>query len=65
MESGRTWDNRDEFLSYLNDDGQTISGYFEILEVNQGFVKIKTKGSVVIIPMTRVLKIKLKEDRTQ
>jgi hypothetical protein len=46
------------FLSYLNDTGETISGYFEIIEINQAYVKIKTKGNIVTIPMTRVLKIK-------
>lgn len=61
----RTWDIGGEFLSYLNDTGETISGYFEILEVNQSYVKIKTKGNFVIIPMSRVLKIKLKEDITK
>lgn len=62
----RTYDiGREEFLSYLNDTGETISGYFEIVEINQAWVKIKTKGNFIIIPMSRVLKIKLKENRGQ
>lgn len=52
-----------DFLSYLNDTGETISGYFEILEFNQAFVKIKTQGNILVIPMHRVLKIKLKEEK--
>jgi hypothetical protein len=63
----RTYDigRHKEFLSYLNDTGETISGYFEITEINQAWIKIRTKRSFVIIPMSRVLKIKLKEDRKQ
>ena len=52
---------REQFLSYLNDTGETISGYFEIVEINQAYVKIRTRGNYVIIPMPRVLKIKIKE----
>lgn len=51
---------KEDFLSYLNDTGETITGYFEILEINQAFVKIKTKENIIIIPMPRILKIKLK-----
>lgn len=54
---------REEFLSYLNDTGEQISGYFEIVEITQAYVKIKTKGNVILIPMHRILKIKLKEEK--
>jgi len=46
----------------LNEEDQTINGYFEVLEINQGYIKVRTKGGIVLIPMHRVLKIKLKED---
>jgi hypothetical protein len=59
----RTLGIGEQFLSYLNDTGETISGYFEIVEINQAYVKIRTKGNIIIIPMPRVLKIKLKEER--
>lgn len=61
MEDNRTLDIGEQFLSYLNDTGETISGYFEIVELNQSYVKIRTRGNYVIIPMSRVLKIKIKE----
>ena len=59
-ENGTLGIGREDFLSYQNDNGETISGYFEILEIAGTFVKIRTKGNIVIIPMHRVLKIKLK-----
>ena len=62
MKNNRTLGiGKEEFLSYLNDTGETISGYFEIVEINDTYVKIKTRGNLIIIPMHRVLKIKLKE----
>jgi len=55
----RTSDIGTKFLSYLNDTGETISGYFEIIEITENYVKVRTQGGVVLIPMHRVLKIKL------
>lgn len=52
------------FLSYLEDTGKTNSGYFDFLEINSSFVKIKTRENIIIIPMTRILKIKLKDGDT-
>lgn len=54
----RSWGG--SFLSYKNDDDRIVSGYFDIIEINDSFVKIRTKGTILIIPMHRVLKIKLK-----
>ena len=51
-----------DFIAYLNDTGESITGYFDVIEINPGFVKIRTKGGIVIIPMNRVLKIKQKEE---
>jgi hypothetical protein len=49
--------NKDVFISYLNDDGQILSAYVEILEIN-GFVKFRTNQNIISIPRERVLKIK-------
>lgn len=48
------------FVSFLDDAGQTISGYCVLLKFNDNYIMIKTKGNIVIIPMHRVLKIKQK-----
>jgi len=63
MSFNRTSDDigKEDFLSYLNDTGETISGYFEIVELKDTYVKIRTRGNLIIIPMSRVLKIKIKE----
>ncbi len=55
----RSWGD-DNFISYKNDDDRIISRYFDIVEINDSFVKIRTKGTILIIPMHRILKIKLK-----
>jgi hypothetical protein len=57
----RTLGLGENFLSYLNDTGETISGYFDIIELTDNCVRIRTKGNILIIPMSRVLKIKLRE----
>ena len=48
------------FISYLNDDNTTISGYVELIEYSEGFVVFKTGSNILRIPSVRVLKIKEK-----
>jgi len=50
------------FCSFLDDNGEVCDGYFEIVELTQTYVKLRTRGAVLIIPMGRVHKIKIKED---
>lgn len=50
---------KEVFISYLNDDNETISGYVSLLECN-GFVIFKTGKNIIRIPSSRVLKIKEK-----
>lgn len=50
--------NRRGFISYLNDDNKKIEGYFEIVEVNSSFIKIKSSSSIILIPIHRLLKLK-------
>ena len=46
------------FISYLDDNGQTISGFVDLLEANSSFVKFRTSKNIITIPSNRVLKIK-------
>jgi len=48
---------KEVFISYLNDDGNILNAYVEILEIN-GFVKFRTNRNIISIPVSRVLKIK-------
>ena len=50
--------DRRGFVSYLNDDNKKIEGYFDILEVNESFIKIKSGSSIILIPIHRLLKLK-------
>lgn len=52
---------KEVFISYLNDNNQTISGYVILLEVNE-FVRFKTNQNIIRIPVSRVLKIKEKTE---
>lgn len=54
---GKDEGKRECFISYLNDDGQIISAYVEILELN-GFVRFKTAQNIITLPRERILKIK-------
>lgn len=47
-----------KFISFYDDKGKLVEGYFEVLEENESFIKFKTQKNILTIPMNRVLKIK-------
>lgn len=50
------------FISYLNDNDSVVSGFFELIEQSQVYVKFKTtNGNIVTLPYHRILKIKENE----
>ena len=47
------------FISYKDENDETISGYFDVLDLNEnGFIVFNTSKNKVRIPLTRVLKTK-------
>ena len=48
------------YISY-NEESETISGMFELIEHNNNFVKIKSSKNIIIIPYHRINKIKFQE----
>lgn len=58
-------DNKKLFdnISYLEDDNRVINVFVDILEMTDSYVKFKTiHGTIIIVPLHRVLKIKKRED---
>lgn len=45
-------------ISYIDDNGQTISGFAILLELSETFVKFKTNQNIICIPALKLLKIK-------
>jgi hypothetical protein len=54
-----------QFISYLNDEGETIEGYFEVINVNQSYIEFRSHGNIIRIPWHRVLKNKEKEGENE
>ena len=46
------------FISYLEDHDQKREAFVDIIELNQSFVKFSTDKNIIILPISRVLKIK-------
>lgn len=46
------------FLSYLDDNNETISTYVTLLRKNDIVIVFRTHGNIITLPMSRVLKIK-------
>jgi len=52
-----------DFIVYLDDDERKISGFVDIVELKDNYVKFLTNANnTIIIPMNRILKIKRKDD---
>lgn len=46
------------FLSYIDDNDKTVSGYFILLKLSEALLQIKSNQNVIVIPITRMIKIK-------
>ena len=46
------------FCSYLEDNGIQTQGYFYLLKLTDSYVQLKSNSNILILPMSRVLKIK-------
>jgi len=56
------WIGKSVFVSYKNDDGTIKSGFFEVTDLRENFIILKTQsGSKILLPINQILKIKLKE----
>ena len=54
---------KQDFLVYLDDDGEKKEIFADIIEFTQAYIKFKSNsGNIVTIPMGRILKVKQKED---
>ena len=57
-------DRNTDFISYLDEAGVPNQVHVEIVEITQAYISFKTYGkNIITIPMTRVLKIKRKEEQ--
>ncbi len=48
------------YICYLDDNDEKISGYFEIVEQKDNYVKIKSGTNFITLPRDRVIKVKEK-----
>jgi len=58
MENNKGLGNREVWISYVNDDGQTIQGFFILLEESINYVKIRSGSNILTIPFGKINKIK-------
>jgi len=54
----RVLGNKEVWISYVNDDGATIQGFFILIEESINYVKIKSGSNVLTIPFHKINKIK-------
>ena len=47
-----------KFISYKDDENQTIKGFFEIINERANYIEFKSGSNKIKIPWNRVLKVK-------
>jgi len=53
------------FISFLNDDDSKVDTYCEILEETQSYVKIALGKSIITLPYSRILKLKMLKEEVE
>jgi len=53
-------EDRQVWISYINDDGAEVKGFFELIEQTLNFVKIKSGQNILIIPFHKINKVKMR-----
>lgn len=51
-------ENKEVWISYIDDNGLEVKGFFGLLEQNQNYIKIKSGCNILTIPYHRINKIK-------
>jgi len=52
-----------DFIVYFDDDERKISGFVDIIELKDNYVKFVTNAkNTIIIPINRILKIKRRKE---
>lgn len=46
------------FVSFLDDNDKVISGFFDIVELNSNYVKLKSGRNIITLSWLRIKKIK-------
>ena len=51
-------ENKEVWISYTDDNGLEVKGFFKLIEQNLNFIKIQSGCNILTIPYHRVNKIK-------
>ena len=51
-------EEKEVWISYLDEDNQRREGYVQLIHMDSSMIKFKTKGNLIILPTSRILKIK-------
>lgn len=51
-------EGQEVFCSYLEDNGIATQGYFYLLKITDSYVELKSQTNILILPISRILKIK-------
>ena len=51
-------DSKEIWISYIDDNGLEVNGFFILVEQNLNFVKIKSGSNILTIPFHKINKIK-------
>lgn len=58
MQKDKVLGNKEIWISYIDDTGLEVKGFFILLEQTPNYIKIKSGSNILTIPYHRINKIK-------
>lgn len=58
MEGDKVSGNKEVWISYIDDSGLEVKGFFVLIEQTQNYVKIKSGSNILTLPYHKINKIK-------
>ena len=50
------------FICYLDDSDKKIEGFFDLIDEKPTYIKFRTGENILLIPYSRILKIKMPKE---
>ena len=54
----KVYGHKEVWISFINDNGEIVQGFFILIEQTANYVKIKSGSNVLTIPFHKINKIK-------
>lgn len=62
MENNKVSGNKEVWISYKEDNDNIVNGFVILLELSDTLIKFKTGKNIIVLPISRLIKMKEKAE---